>query len=298
MREREVFVLLGPDAVVRHAAVPILDRMTASRFIPVRHKMLWRRPDHLDEFHAVKIKSAWDVYLYRLVDMLFDYGPYIALVMEDTGQDGEDGHARMRRLKGASDPYDAEPSSIGRDFGAVNLMLSLVHSADSPADSARESAVFMANDCAATLTEARSMCQLVTASVPMETRDFGAVLAGLRRRLIALSWPDLTAEQRGMAGKLLAADNAGMTAPGSGERLARLLPDGLRHPLASLLASLLACDFDPGAPLLDLPAAGHLMRAYCACLDPWERLTLATSLYFRPYRCGLPPGNIPAERAS
>jgi hypothetical protein len=111
---------------------------------------------------------------------------------------------------------------------------------------------------------------------------------------VATTWPDLTYEQRRTADKLLAEDAAVVSAPGSGEPLARLLSDGLRHPLAFLLA----CDFDPAAPLLDVSAAIHLLRAYGADLDPWEQPALKTSLYFRPYRRGLPPGHIPAERMS
>jgi nucleoside diphosphate kinase len=290
--DRNVFVLLGPDAFARRASVPILEMMIRNGFVPVRHKAQWRRPERLDEFHGSKITSAGDVYLYRLVDMLFDYGPAMALIMQDTSAGGQDSYARLRALKGASDPYDTVPGSIRRDFGAVNVVLSLVHSADTPADSIRESAVFMDGDCASSEAAAISLGRLLSAAVRAETRDFNDVLEGVRTRVIALLWPELAPDQRLLAGKLLTGAQGAASAPGIGRELAQLLPAGPGHPLAALLG----CDFDPGADLIDVSAADDMLRGYGARLDAWEKLTLATSQYFRPMRAGLPPGDIPAER--
>ena len=49
---RTVFVLLAPDALARHLATDIVDRVERIGYRPVAWRVLWHRPVDLDAFHA------------------------------------------------------------------------------------------------------------------------------------------------------------------------------------------------------------------------------------------------------
>ena len=138
-----VFVLLAPDALARHHGRAVLDRLARAGYAPVGWRLLWHRPADLDAFHEQNITRAWKAYLYRLVDRLFAYGPTVALLVADQrAAPGRNSHARLRAVKGGSEPADSAAGTIRGDLGSINAMLALMHSADTPADSRHESAVF------------------------------------------------------------------------------------------------------------------------------------------------------------
>ncbi len=143
--DRTIFALICPDALARHLGRVILARVGEAGFAPVAWRVIWHRPEDLDFFHERNISSAWQSYLYRLVDQLFAFGPAVALLLADQ-RPGMEGHSRLRLAKGPSDPARSGPGTIRGDLGSVNGMLSLLHTADSAADSARESAVFTGPD--------------------------------------------------------------------------------------------------------------------------------------------------------
>ena len=62
-------------------------------------------------------------------------GPIVLQVLE-----GEDAIAKNREVMGATNPVDAAPGSIRKDFG-VNLQRNSVHGSDSPATAKREIAL-------------------------------------------------------------------------------------------------------------------------------------------------------------
>ncbi|WP_170067978.1 nucleoside-diphosphate kinase [Lentzea guizhouensis] len=175
-----MFVLLGPDAVARQLGVPILDRLEAAGFTAVRWQLICRRPSDLDTFHAVNIDKHWKGYLYRLVDRLFAYGPFMAL-------DVAGSHEELRALKGSSDPAQAAPGTIRGDLGTINVVLALMHSSDTPADSERESAVFVPDGFAGE-GDPRPVLKTLARGGVAETRGFDEVLVGLRSRIEAALW--------------------------------------------------------------------------------------------------------------
>jgi nucleoside diphosphate kinase len=294
---KSAFMLLAPDALARHLAIPILDRLAGEGFVPIRYRVFWRPLESLDEYYGKKIRIDWDVYLFRMVDLFFRYGPTVAFVVKDVGSSAEDSHVRLRRLKGASDPFKTAPGSIRHDFAAINLMLSLIHSADNPDDSAYESGVYFRDEEPRVLddgwAELRDVCRLLASGAPQETRSFEDTLGGLRARIAALLWKEFRPEGREMIARWTAADGKKpFNELGAGTRLAEQLKDGMQHPLAAMLAS----EFQPDSPLVQVEVANHMLRAYGTSLDPWEELVLTTSMYFRPLRKGLSPEHVPLER--
>lgn len=283
MDETAVFTLICPDALARHLGVAVLDRIESAGFAPVAWRVLWHRPDDLDWFHERNISHAWQAYRYRLVDQLFAFGPAVAMLVADqrqgTGQGaGQHSHERLRRVKGPSDPASSGPGTIRGDLRSINAMLSLLHCADSPADTAGESAVFTgpAGFTRGDEEGPRGMLTLLELSKPREDRGHRAVLAGLRARTLAAAWDELPRPVRKTAAALLAAGAAELAAPGSGERLAGLLPGS--HPLAALLAA----DFTPRSPGPDPARVNLLLGPLGTRIDDWESLVLATSRRFQP----------------
>ncbi|MEV4099771.1 nucleoside-diphosphate kinase [Nonomuraea sp. NPDC049649] len=274
--DRTVLFLFPPDALMRHLVTPVLERLEKHGFEPIRYEVLWHRPPGQDAFHETKITSVWKAYFYRQVDAVFDLGPSLALLVEDRSP-APDPHLRLRALKGASDPAAAEPGTIRRDLRGVNVLLDLVHSADSPEDSRHEAGIFMGGGYGTPLDgdlrPLRDLVALLEAGTPRESREFDDVRAGLRARVVAALWHELDDEARKLAPELAVAAR-----DGAGAELAALLP--ARHPLADFLA----CDFLPGGERHDLRRAAARLAVYGVSMDRWEHAVLQTSMLFPPLR--------------
>lgn len=287
--DRTVFALISPDALARHLGIAVLDRMEALGFVPVSWRILWHRPADLDSFHGRNISQAWQTYLYRLVDQLFAFGPTIALLLADEWPGADQAsHQRLRLAKGASDPDLAGPGSIRGDLASINAMLALMHSADSVADSAAESAVFFGpqvHSHGADVDELRTLLGLLQESRPPEQRGYQRVLAGLRARSLAAAWDDLPRPVRKTAGAMLEAGESELASAATGERLASLLPAA--HPLTDVLVP----DFTPGSPGPDVERVAAVLRLHGTDIDAWESLVLATSRRFWPRGVTRPPSS-------
>lgn len=278
--DRTVFTLLGPDALVRHLGGAVLDRIESLQYRPVTWRVFWHRPEDLDSFHEQQITHAWKTYLYRLVDHLFAFGPTVAmLVTDEQPGSARTSHQRLGEGKGSSDPASAGPGTIRGDLSSINVMLALMHSADTPADSRHESSIFGGPggfQPGADPGDLRSQLSLLELAGPAEQRGYPEVLAGLRARMLAATWDDLPRPVRKTAGVMAEAGAGGLAAAGSGERLADLLPAA--HPLADVLRA----DFTPGSPGPPVERVRLQLTAFGTDLDPWEDLVLATSRRFWP----------------
>jgi nucleoside diphosphate kinase len=288
--DRTVFALVAPDALVRHVGGDIVRRMRAEGFTPVGWKPLWRRPAALDAFNERNINQVWKSYLYRLVDRLFAFGPAIALLMRDDAPvAGLDSHERMRAIKGASQPELVKPGTIRSDLDSTNIMLALMHSSDTAAESALESRVFTGPDGLATgdVGDLWALIHGMELGFPTERRGFEGVVAAVRARVIGAIWDELSAPARDLARTLLSGGVADLAAAGAGAKLADLLPRS--HPLDLFLRDDFAAHAPPDidqSPVLDIDRAHLLLRAYGVRLDGWEDIVLATSLRFPPRRAG------------
>ncbi|MFT4083917.1 MAG: nucleoside-diphosphate kinase [Nocardioides sp.] len=274
------FALICPDAVVKRAVTAIITRFVDAGFTIVRCNAVHVTPGRSDEAFGIDVMERGDPYRFRLLDSLFDLGPSVALVVRDDqlGHSELGTHERLRRLKGATDPAASRVGTVRWDFGGVNVLLGLLHTADTPARSAWE---------ATTLAPELGLSAEVT-PVPegdwrtqaalcdtghQEIRDFDAVLLGLRSRVLVTSWHLLPDDARLVARDALVAGT--LADIGTGARIARDLPAG---PTAALLRA----EWRPGLPGLDARALRAALIGVELTVDPWEQLVLTTSAAFAP----------------
>jgi len=276
---RTVFLLVGPDAIARHLAVPMLERVFDEGLVPVGYRTLPMPPQAHDEMYERNIRTVWDAYRFRLVDLLFSYGPMVVVLLD--GPVGS--HARLKQLKGDSDPLKAAPGTIRRDLWSINVTMSLLHVSDSPEDAEFEASIFFGATPPIPVTDKDELfrvCRLIAPGAA-EQRRFDEVLGGLRAKIAASVWDDLAPAGREVV--LRAHDDGGVVAlsqPGVGRSLVGHLRGGGDHPVATALAT----EFTPDHPKLDVPRVRHLLRAFGVEVDRWEELVLTTSMTWWPRR--------------
>lgn len=276
-----VFLLIGPDAVARHLAGPILERAAGIGLTPAWYHVLpFPHPD-LDRLYEHHIRDVWDAYRFRLVDLLFAFGPMVAVLLRDDGGDG-DPHHRFKRIKGDSDPAKAAPGTIRHDLGSINVTMSLVHASDSPEAAATEVPHFLdgAVPVAAAAGDVEKLCRLM-APGPAETRGFDEVLSGVRAKVIAAAWADIDSTGRDVVLQTVAGgDLLPLAAPGFGARVVSHLRGGDAHPAATMLEG----EFVPGERRLDVSRLRSLAGGLGVTIDRWEELVLTTSTTWAPRR--------------
>jgi len=264
--DAEVFCLVAPDAVRRHLVVPILSMFAARGLTPNGWCMRELTSLQIDTMHEFAMVRSTHAYRFRCLDMLFALGPSILLRLADNG--GFDGspYARALEVKGASDPRDAAPGSIRYDLRAINVIMSLLHTSDGPAESRHESELLLDGSSWRDTGELGDLLSILQAG-PAEVRLFPEALMGLRRSILTELWPALGAEARAEAGRLTAAGE--LAAPRAGEKIARLATCR-GHPLLEILAA----GFDQPVDVLRTPRT--------LGLDDWQTAVLFTSAYFPP----------------
>lgn len=129
-------MLLKPDAVQRGLIGRIVGRLEERGLKIVGMKML-RVPRTLAETYYAEHRGK------EFFESLMKYitsGPVVAMVLE-----GADAVARVRKLMGRTNPADAEPGTIRRDFG-LTIEQNVIHGSDSPETARREIGLFFASD--------------------------------------------------------------------------------------------------------------------------------------------------------
>ncbi|MCR4404057.1 MAG: nucleoside-diphosphate kinase [Candidatus Acetothermia bacterium] len=126
------FVMLKPDGVQRGLVGEIISRLERKGLKIVALKMI-----HLDRALA---ERQYEVhrgkhFFNELVEFVTS-SPVVALVVE-----GEEAIKVVRKLMGATNPFEAEPGSIRGDFG-LDLTKNLIHGSDSAETAKREIALF------------------------------------------------------------------------------------------------------------------------------------------------------------
>ena len=126
--------IIKPDATRRDLAGQINARLEAAGLRVVAQKRLWLTRGQADAFYAVhKERAFYDDLCAYMVS-----GPVVVQVLE-----GEDAIERNRELMGATNPANAAPDTIRKDFGE-SVEANAVHGSDSPETAAREVAFFFA----------------------------------------------------------------------------------------------------------------------------------------------------------
>jgi nucleoside-diphosphate kinase len=124
----QTLVILKPDAAERNLVGQILAKIEASGLRIVRLEMLRLTPERARAFYHVHEGKP---FLGELVDYM-SRGPAVVGVLE-----GESAITRWRDLMGATNPANALPGTIRKEF-AVDIQTNTVHGSDSPASAAEE----------------------------------------------------------------------------------------------------------------------------------------------------------------
>ncbi len=124
--------IIKPDATRRNVTGAILDRLEKAGLRVVAQKRLRLTRAQAEAFYAVHRERPF----FDSLCTFMTSGPVVVQVLE-----GEDAIARNREVMGATNPAEAAPGTIRRDF-AENIEANSVHGSDSAETAAREIAFF------------------------------------------------------------------------------------------------------------------------------------------------------------
>ncbi|HLE39975.1 MAG TPA: nucleoside-diphosphate kinase [Nitrospirota bacterium] len=128
----KTFAIIKPDAVSRNMAGKILTRIEENGFQIIAMKKLWLTRKQAEGFYAVHKGKP---FFGSLTDYMSS-GPCMAMVLQKGSA-----IAAWRKLMGATNPANAEPGTIRKDF-AVDLEKNSVHGSDAPETAAYEISYF------------------------------------------------------------------------------------------------------------------------------------------------------------
>jgi len=132
MAIERTFSIIKPDATRRNLTGEINARFEKGGLRIVAQKRLWLTRGQAEAFYAVhKERPFFD----GLCNFMIS-GPIVVQVLE-----GENAVARNREMMGATNPANAAPGTIRKDF-AESIEANSVHGSDGPETAAQEIAFF------------------------------------------------------------------------------------------------------------------------------------------------------------
>jgi nucleoside-diphosphate kinase len=131
MATERTLSIIKPDAVRRNLTGAINDRFEKRGLRIVAQKRLQMTQAQAERFYRVHAARPF----YRSLVEFISSGPVVVQVLE-----GEDAVMRNREIMGATNPADAAPGTIRKDF-AQSIEQNAVHGSDSR-DTAAEEIVF------------------------------------------------------------------------------------------------------------------------------------------------------------
>lgn len=128
MTVERTFSIIKPDATARNltGAINAMIEQAGLRIIAQKRVRISR--EQAETFYAVHRERP---FFGELVDFMIS-GPVVVQVLE-----GENAIAKNREVMGATNPVDAAPGTIRKDFG-VNHQKNSVHGSDSPETAKKE----------------------------------------------------------------------------------------------------------------------------------------------------------------
>jgi nucleoside-diphosphate kinase len=126
--------IIKPDATRRNLTGAINDRFEKAGLRIIAQKRLHMSQDVAGKFYAVHAARPF----YNDLVAFMSSGPVVVQVLE-----GEDAIARNRDIMGATNPANAAPGTIRKDF-AESIEANSVHGSDSPETAAQEITFFFA----------------------------------------------------------------------------------------------------------------------------------------------------------
>jgi nucleoside-diphosphate kinase len=120
--------IIKPDATERNITGLIIARLEGAGLRVAAQKRVWWRKKDAKKFYEVHKGQPF----YKDLITFMTSGPIVLQVLE-----GDDAIARNREAMGATNPVDAAPGTIRKDFG-VNHQRNSVHGSDSPETARKE----------------------------------------------------------------------------------------------------------------------------------------------------------------
>lgn len=131
MRERTL-AIVKPDAFQARAAGKIMDRILGSGLDIVAARLMHLTRGEAEGFYQVHRERP---FFPSLVAFMTE-GPVLVMILE-----GENAIRRWRDLMGPTNPANAEPGTIRKDFG-TSIERNAVHGSDAPETAAFETRYF------------------------------------------------------------------------------------------------------------------------------------------------------------
>jgi nucleoside-diphosphate kinase len=135
MAIERTFSIVKPDAVAKNCIGEIYARFEKNGLRIVAARMLHMTPSQAEGFYAVHRERPFFKDLVKFMTS----GPVMVQVLE-----GENAIARNREIMGATNPANAAPGTIRKDF-ASNVEENAVHGSDGP-DTARAEIAYFFSD--------------------------------------------------------------------------------------------------------------------------------------------------------
>lgn len=132
MASERTLSIIKPDATRRNLTGAINDRFEKAGLRIVAQKRLLLTRAQAEKFYEIHRERP---FFKDLVDFMIS-GPVVAQVLE-----GENAVAKNREVMGATNPANAAPGTIRKDF-AESIEANSVHGSDSPENAAVEVAFF------------------------------------------------------------------------------------------------------------------------------------------------------------
>jgi nucleoside-diphosphate kinase len=134
MATERTLSIIKPDATRRNLSGAINERFERSGLRIVAQKRLRLTQQMAEQFYAVHAERPF----YKSLVSFMSSGPVVVQVLE-----GEGAVAKNRAVMGATNPANADPGTIRKDF-AESIEANSVHGSDSAENAAQEIAFFFA----------------------------------------------------------------------------------------------------------------------------------------------------------
>lgn len=134
---QQTLVLIKPDGLIRSLTGNILTRLSETKLEIIATKMV--RPSRelaVNHYRHLKDKPFFEELIKYLVGELHDRRKTMAMVYW-----GEDAISKVRQLAGATNPEQADPTSIRGSYGRIHsngLFENVIHASENEAEAERE----------------------------------------------------------------------------------------------------------------------------------------------------------------
>lgn len=128
MASERTLSIIKPDATERNITGLIIARLEGAGLRVIAQKRVWWKKKDAQKFYEDHKGQPF----YKGLIAFMTSGPIVIQILE-----GEDAIAKNRAAMGKTNPVDAAPGTIRKDF-AVNMQRNSVHGSDSPESVKRE----------------------------------------------------------------------------------------------------------------------------------------------------------------